>query len=84
MAKGNIPAAVFNVTLSSLMGMLLTPAFIALLQSSGTHPLPLEDTIIDIALKLFVPFVLGQIFRRWIGNFIAQHKEAPHCSLLSS
>lgn len=75
MAQGNIPAAIFNVTLSSLAGMLVTPALIALLQTTGTaHQLPLGDTVIDIATKLLLPFVAGQLLRRWLVGFVSKHK----------
>lgn len=75
MARGNIPAAIFNVTLSSLAGMLVTPALIALLQTTGTtHQFPLGDTVIDIATKLLLPFVAGQLLRRWLVGFVSKHK----------
>lgn len=75
MAQGNIPAAIFNVTLSSLAGMLVTPALIALLQTTGTtHQLPFGETVIDIATKLLLPFVAGQLLRRWLVGFVSKHK----------
>ncbi len=75
MAQGNIPAAIFNVTLSSLAGMLVTPALIALLQTTGTtHQLPLGETVIDIATKLLLPFVAGQLLRRWLVGLVSKHK----------
>lgn len=74
MANGNIPAAIFNVTLSSLAGMLITPALIALMYSGGAHAIPLADTILDIFTKLLLPFIVGQLLRRWIGSAVAKRK----------
>ena len=34
--------------------------------SSQTHP---PSVFLDIAIQLFLPFVLGQLTRRWVGEF---------------
>lgn len=74
MANGNIPAAIFNVTLSTLLGMSVTPALVALVQSGGPDALPIGSTVADIALKLLLPFLVGQLLRPLLAASIARYK----------
>ncbi len=74
-AHGNVPGAIFNATLSSLLGIFLTPVIIALAVGSQGGALSLTDAMINIAGLLFLPFVLGQLARPWLGGFIARHKK---------
>lgn len=76
MAKGNVPAAIFNATISGIIGLFVTPALMALVIGQGSdHALPLGEAIRDIALMLLAPFVAGQLLRPLIGGFIARHKK---------
>jgi sodium/bile acid cotransporter 7 len=63
MAKGAVPVAVFDATLSSLLGMVITPALLALVSSAGAQPLPLLPAMRDIFMSLLLPFALGQLMR---------------------
>ena len=74
MARGNIAGAVFNATLSSLIGMVLTPLYISLWLQAASHGAPLADQLIKIAEQLLLPFVVGQLLRPWIGDWISRHK----------
>jgi sodium/bile acid cotransporter 7 len=74
-AHGNVPAAVCSASFSSLIGIVLTPLLVNLLiHTQGTVSAP-GTAIRDIVLQLFVPFVAGQIARRWIGAFVDRHKQ---------
>jgi sodium/bile acid cotransporter 7 len=73
MARGDVAGAVFNATLSGLLGMVLTPTLIGLV-TAGTQAVPWLTSLGDIALKLFVPFALGHLVRPLIGSFIDSRK----------
>ena len=73
-ARGNVPAAVFNATLSSLLGVFITPFWLGLALGSAGHPLPLGKVILDLCSWLLLPLVLGQLARPWFGAFAARHK----------
>ena len=60
-ARGNVPVAVFNATLSSLLGIFLTPLWIGLVMQSGGEALPLGHVILDLVLWLLLPLVIGPI-----------------------
>lgn len=53
--------------------MVLTPLLaVVLLGSSGGGFS--ADSALKIALQLLVPFLAGQLLRRWIGGFLARHR----------
>lgn len=75
--KGNVPGAIFNATLSSLLGIFLTPLIISLAMQNGggAEGLSLLDAMLKIAKLLLLPFVLGQVLRRFIGGWFARYKK---------
>jgi sodium/bile acid cotransporter 7 len=73
-ARGNVPAAVFNATLSSLVGVFVTPLWLGVALGSAGHPLPIGRVILELALWLLFPLALGQLARPWLGAFAARHK----------
>lgn len=74
MARGNIAGAVFNATLSSLIGMVLTPLYVGLYLSAERHGVPLFEQFIKIGEQLLLPFIVGQCLRPWIGDWIMRNK----------
>lgn len=73
-AGGNVPAAVFNATLSSLIGILLTPWLISLVASTSGLTLSLQTAIGDISRLLLLPFVLGQLLNPWLGTWFQRQR----------
>jgi len=75
-AKGNVPAAIFNATLSSLIGIFLTPAIVSLVTGfGGGVSLPLGHTIANVSLMLLLPFVVGQALRPFVAGFMTRYKK---------
>lgn len=73
MARGNVSAAVCSASASSLIGIFLTPALVGLMLSQHGSVASL-DAIRSIVLQLLLPFIAGQIARRWIGGWIHAHQ----------
>lgn len=72
-ARGNVPAAICSASLSNLAGTLLTPLMAGALLTS--HGIGFSaQSIWDIVLQLLVPFLLGQLLRRWIGGWVQRHR----------
>ena len=75
-ARGNVAAAVCSASFSNLIGIVLTPALVALLmggvagQGGGISLSAVES----IVLQLLVPFVAGHLLRPWIGAFVTRQK----------
>ncbi|WP_079033406.1 bile acid:sodium symporter family protein [Streptomyces sp. JHA19] len=73
MARGNVPAAICAGSFSSLVGIVVTPLLAAAVLggSAGFS----ADSVVKIVLQLLVPFVAGQLLRRWIGGFVTRHRK---------
>jgi sodium/bile acid cotransporter 7 len=79
LARGNVAAAILNATLSTLLGVFLTPLLASLVFGShaagaGGHGMDLGDTMLKVARMLLLPFVLGQVLRPWLGGFFKSIK----------
>lgn len=75
-ARGNVAAAICSASLSNLIGIVLTPLLVTLLLFTGTHAGAVSlGSVREIMLQLLVPFVAGQLLRRWIGGFVTKHKK---------
>jgi sodium/bile acid cotransporter 7 len=72
-AQGNVPAAICSATVSTLIGVVMTPVFAGLwLGTHGgggglAHVLP-------VFAELLLPFALGQALRPWIGGWVARNR----------
>lgn len=85
LARGNVPAAICAGTFSSLAGVVLTPLLVAWLLADTGGGFS-ADAFVKIVLQLLVPFLAGQVLRRWIGGFVTRHKKVlsliDRCSIL--
>jgi solute carrier family 10 (sodium/bile acid cotransporter), member 7 len=73
-ARGNIAGAVFNATLSSLIGIVLTPLWVAWAMKATGEPQPILPVVIDLLRWLVLPLALGQALRPLLGRWALQHK----------
>jgi sodium/bile acid cotransporter 7 len=74
-AGGNVAGALCNASLSNIAGVVLTPLLVGLFVTSEAGGLSLHS-MRAIALQLLVPFVVGQLARRWIGDAVIRHSRA--------
>ena len=71
-AGGNVPAALCSASLSSVVGMVLTPLLVGLLlQAEGGPSLNGLGTIVT---HLLLPFLAGQILQRWLDGWLQRHR----------
>ncbi len=73
-ARGNVAGAIFNASLSSLLGIVLTPLLVGLLARTTGQSLPFADAVLKLAGLLLLPLVLGQLMRPLIGSWFARYK----------
>lgn len=71
-ARGNIAGAIVSASASNLIGVIATPILVMLLMSSGTGVQVDSSVFINIATQLLLPFALGQLLRKWVGDFAAK------------
>jgi len=75
LARGNVPAAVFNATLSSLLGVFITPLLMAWYVTSIGGKFELWPVIQKIFLLVMLPIALGQLLHRPLNKFTARHAQ---------
>ncbi len=74
MAGGNVPAAVCAASLSSLLGVFLTPLLMGVLAGSqGGLANPLH-AVGAIMLQLLAPFVAGHMLRPWLARWVEKRR----------
>lgn len=73
-ARGNVPAAVCSASASNLIGIFLTPVLVGLIVVAHGQAQGSFGSIMNIVYQLLLPFIAGQIARRWIGGWVDKHK----------
>ena len=70
-AKGNYAGAIVAASASNLAGVFLTPLLVMLFMSTGDGINVDTQVFADIAVLLLLPFVLGQVLRKWVKGIAA-------------
>ncbi|QGU05859.1 bile acid:sodium symporter family protein [Corynebacterium comes] len=70
-ARGNYAGAIVAASTSNLAGVFLTPLLVMLLMSAGDRINVDAQVFIDIAVLLLLPFILGQLLRKWVKSYAA-------------
>ncbi len=74
-ARGNVAVAVFNATLSSLLGVVLTPLWLSLVLGTAEQALPVGSVVLDLLLWLVLPLVIGQATRPLLGRWATSNEK---------
>jgi sodium/bile acid cotransporter 7 len=74
-ARGNVPVAVFNATLSSLIGVILTPMWMAVALGHSGQSFEIWPVIVDLLIWLVLPLVAGLCSRPLLAAWAARHKK---------
>lgn len=74
-AKGNIPGAIFNASISGLIGILLTPLMMGLFLETREASFDLGKIFLDLLLKILLPVVLGILMHRFLGEYANKYKK---------
>ncbi len=73
-AKGNIPAAIFNASISGLIGVLITPIWMALFLDFQSEHI-LTDIYIGLLLEIILPVLLGLFLQRYWGVWATRYSK---------
>jgi len=77
-ARGNVPVAVFNATLSSLIGVVVTPLWVSWRLRTEGSGVEAGKVMGDLLLWLVLPLVIGQLARPWLGEWAKRNKKFVH------
>lgn len=71
-AGGNVAGAVCAATISNTLGMVFTPLLVMLVM--GTQTGVGWSSIIDVLVKLLIPFIIGQLLQPKLGDAVRANK----------
>lgn len=69
LAKGNIPAAIFNASISGLIGIVITPLWMGLFLQQAASDFNLGSIYIKLIIEILVPVIAGTILQRKLGKY---------------
>ncbi|WP_262493933.1 bile acid:sodium symporter family protein [Flavimarina sp. Hel_I_48] len=72
-AKGNIPAAIFNASISGIIGILITPLWLGLFVQSSQTDFDFTEIYLKLILQIIVPVVIGMGLQRFLAQFVQKH-----------
>jgi solute carrier family 10 (sodium/bile acid cotransporter), member 7 len=73
LARGNVPAAIFNASLSSIIGVFITPLMMAWYIHSGGGSMPLGHVLEKVMLLVLLPIIIGQALHRPLLGWTTRH-----------
>jgi sodium/bile acid cotransporter 7 len=68
MARGNVPAAIFNASISGLIGIVLTPLWMGLFIQSTQTEFDLGSIYIKLIVEILLPVIIGISLQRYLGK----------------
>lgn len=67
-AKGNIPGAIFNASISGLIGIVLTPIWMGIFMTSADAGFDFWESVVSLIIKILLPVALGLALNKYFGN----------------
>lgn len=73
MAKGNMPAAIFNASISGIIGIAITPLWMGLFIDQAQTDFDFTEIYTKLIIQIIFPVVLGILLQRYLGDFAKKH-----------
>ncbi|WP_179351973.1 bile acid:sodium symporter family protein [Winogradskyella vidalii] len=73
MAKGNIPAAIFNASISGIIGIVITPLWMGLFVDPTQTNFDFTDIYLKLIIQIILPVIVGLFLQRYFGDFARKH-----------
>ncbi|HZG26707.1 MAG TPA: bile acid:sodium symporter family protein [Chitinophagaceae bacterium] len=74
-AGGNMPAAIFNASISSFIGIFITPLWMSLVLTTSTGDFDMRSIVFKLILQVLVPVVAGILLHGRLGGFAEKHRK---------
>ncbi|MGO4911543.1 bile acid:sodium symporter family protein [Leeuwenhoekiella sp. W20_SRS_FM14] len=73
LAKGNIPSAIFNASISGLIGILITPLWMGLFIDAAETEFNFTEIYVKLIVQIILPVVLGMFLQSYLSDFVQRH-----------
>lgn len=74
-AKGNIPAAIFNASISGIIGILVTPLWMGLFVDHSGTDFDFSTIYTQLIIQIIVPVILGLLLHRYLGAWAQRYSK---------
>jgi len=74
-AGGNLPAAIFNASISSLLGVFITPLWMGFFMQTTNGTFDFWPVIGKLAVQVLLPVVLGILLHARFGSFADNYRQ---------
>ncbi len=76
LAKGNLPAAIFNASISGIIGILFTPLWMKFFTQQADVEYNFSDIYWQLFSEIVIPLTLGLLLRKYFGEFARKNKRS--------
>ena len=73
-AGGNLPAAIFNASISSILGVFITPIWMTFFIGEMYGEMDTMHVIIKLCFQVLAPVILGLCLHQWLGHLTERFK----------
>ncbi|MDT0293111.1 bile acid:sodium symporter family protein [Mesonia ostreae] len=74
LAKGNIPAAIFNASLSGIIGVVITPLWLSFFLDTSENDISFLDVFSKLGIQILIPLGIGFLLHKYVKNIVAKYK----------
>lgn len=75
MAKGNLPAAIFNASISGIIGIAITPLWMGMFLEQTSGDFNLGAVYLQLIVEIILPVLAGILLQRYWGKFAVQYSK---------
>jgi sodium/bile acid cotransporter 7 len=73
-ARGNVPGAIFNASISGMIGIVLTPLWMGFFLEASMEDFNFGKTLLDLVMQILVPVLAGLFLHRYWGRWAVRNK----------
>ncbi len=74
-ARGNIPAAIFNASISGMLGVFLTPLILSISVEAKQDLSELLNIFVALLFQIVLPVILGVMLNKKFNSFTKKHSQ---------
>lgn len=74
-AKGNIPSAIFNASISGVIGIIVTPLWMGIFLEKQAESFNFSHVIIDLIINILLPVIAGLVLHRYWGAWAGRNSK---------
>lgn len=74
-AEGNIPSAIFNASVSGIIGILITPLWMGIFLEKQSEAFAFTEVLMDLVKQILIPVIVGLLLHRFWGEWATRNKK---------